>query len=194
MPQQQLELYFGLTVRVVREVSPSNYKGLLTVFKKWLHDNPDIKRQEPELYIHRLQFEIAATKFKIPGIENRLSALTVSVAINPKQRKKGTMRFINHRIGHRLSPTVQQSLGDFDNHYTLSGAHLTQANHFEEYLATVVVKSVSRNDRKVKFTLSAQATPSYKADTLKNVDLPVVTKLDFRLNKDVQLTMHFEGG
>lgn len=193
MSEQKLKKYFGMTVSIVREVDSASYTQLTSTLRRWLDEHPDIKALRPELYVHKITFDIARNKFKVQGIENRVSSLRVSVAINPKQRQDKSMKFINHKVGHRLRPEVSHNHGDYENWYELKGEQLTSPTHFEEYLATLVLKPLSVNDRKVKFILSAQATPAYKSENLKNVKVPVVTKMDFPLNRDVQLTLHFDG-
>ena len=192
MSQQQIHRFFGLTVQIVREIDASSYTELMDTFKKWLEQNQNIEGSRPELYIHKLAFDITPSKFKVVGIENRVQTLRITVAINPQQRKKKTMKFINDKVGHRLQPAIKHKFGMYENWYELSGKQLTTSGHFEEYLATAILKNVPERDRKVTCAISAAPTATYGVQTLKNIEGPVVTSLNFPLRKDVQLTLGFE--
>lgn len=181
---QQLDRFFGLSIYIVREIDSAGYSDFVNTFSNWLKSNPALIESGLQLYIHRMNFDIEPTHFRVAGIENRVSSLAVSVEISSKLR--GTMRFINHKVGHRLWPTVQHQFGEYRNVYRIDGRNLRNATHFEEYLATVVQKRISEEDRKVKFVVTADATPSYR-EIIKNVD--VVTKFDFKLSRDVELIL-----
>ncbi len=187
---QQLDRFFGLRVEVVREIDPQIYSAVTVLFTQWLNKNPPLKEKHPDLYIHKVIFDIEPKHFAISGIENRVSSLHLSIGVNERQQHKEGIKFINDNFGHRISPNVKHTFSPYKNTYLLEGTQLPNTSHFEEYLATVVFERVPERERKVKFIMTAHATAAYGFQTLKNVRLPVVTKLDFNLDRDVQLTLH----
>src|SRR5258707_13316353 len=131
----QISEFFGLQARIVREVDSKNYTSFTSLFVGWLMKNPEIKATNRHLYIHKIIFDITARHYSVIGIENRIASLAISVKVNQKQEDNGAIKFINHKIGHRLTPSIGHIFGDYKNTYFINGNQFTNT-HFEEYLAT----------------------------------------------------------
>jgi hypothetical protein len=188
---QHLQTFFGIRLDLVRDLDLQAYSGLVSELKEWMQQNPQILEKKPHLYIHRLSFDISPKHFTIEGIENRVGLMSVSLIVNSFQRHKEGIKFINALVGQRLSPAIKHRFDKYQNTYSLEGSQLSDTAHFEEYLATIVHRSVTSRERKVKLQATAYPTSHYGSQILKNVTRPFVTKFDFYLNREVQLALNF---
>jgi hypothetical protein len=186
---QQIYKFFGLRVHVIRELDIDSYSDFAKRLAEWFRGNPRVSEKNPQLYVHKLSFDIEPRHFTVDGVENRLHSMSISAIVNESQRHRDGIRFINDQLGQRLSPTVKHKFSEHKNTYFVEGSHLRDATHFEEYLATIVHRRVAAKDRKVKLQATAQPTSYYGLQVLKNITGPAVTKFDFHLSRDVQLAL-----
>jgi hypothetical protein len=181
--------FFGLSATIVREIDWPAYSKFCHLVDEWLSKNPVIRSRNPHIYIHKVSFESKQVHFRVRGIENRVSSIHLSVMVNPNQRRRDGIRFINNEFGFRLWQTsnAKHNFSSYKNVYSLNGSQLLDATLFEEYLATIVDPSVPKRDRKVGIAVTATATQSYMP-TLKNVQDAVTTsKFEFNLDSDVRM-------
>lgn len=187
---QKIHDYFGIELRVDRDVNTREYKSLHDQLVSKLKALDPNYGRNAKIYIHKLKIDCKTAHFGVMPVTKRLSRLDVSLLINKKVKEQNLMWFLNPDLDITLKPEVQRKSGRHKLSYSLSADYCSQTGLYEDYIATVVADQCRDAHRKLTITATAHATDSYRVNQLKNNQTgKVTTSLIFPLDRDIQLAL-----
>ncbi len=192
---QNLERYYGFRAEVMTLLEPERVEQIrahaipILEYKGY---NPS----EYHIYCHQLRISENprhwATAFPL---HSRVEMLRLTFRVNPKQRKTGSIMFLNWRFG----VSVEQQMGFFsgdvaidggswDIHYNIRKQFVEGQTTFKNAIVTFVRRDVRSDRRKIKIELIASPTQEHER-RLEREQAYSETRLDLRLKRAWNATL-----
>jgi hypothetical protein len=147
------------------------------------------------VYVHHLYILQRTEGRGRQAIGDKLERLDVEFKVNPKQVRTNQILFFNGNLevgnceeanGVRTAFTEKLVLMSYDNEY------LCTNTTFHTRLITYISKDLVRSKyQKIKVQVTAVPTQRFQDAFLTRVEGPVMTQLDLRYNRHVQLRLNF---
>lgn len=120
-------------------------------------------------------------------MHDKVKSVRIDFMINPKQRKNGAIRFFNHLFHEVLESDVDPYATSTMISYTVDARYIEDKGTFKNELITFVSKSLRKDYRKIKISVSMRPTDQYKRK-LKNIN-SAITRLDLRYERYTPLEL-----
>jgi len=139
------------------------------------------------IYVHRMYITNGGKHFahKMP-VEDRIESLRLTFAVNQKQAKYGLIQFFNNHVSvDRNSP-----IGTATSLQRIYSGGLKSGEPLNTEIITYISKSLRREShRKIKAKVEATSTQAFKE--LYQLDKQIMTEVDLRFDREVQLEINF---
>jgi hypothetical protein len=184
---KKLKSRFGVTVDVNRDIPKDKYLALQQKLRAALTE-AKLDPTKVQVYIHHLSISATEKHFQEGPLSRRMEHLTVNIAVPDEARRSRQISFLNHQIKIAYRNDIRIESRDFRMNYTLPGAHCEKHGEFDDYVALLVEPSCPEKLKKLKMTVTAHATANFRQKLINNLTGTAVTKIEFPLTQDIQLT------
>ena len=121
------------------------------------------------------------------GLNSRFSQMTISVSVNPHQRRENRILLLNDLVPpHVASQLISHSYTSYTNRYTVDSKYFAAESHFRDSIVAVIAGHVPIRDRKVTVKVSLAPTSSLK-NVFANLQGNIVTKMEFFFDRQYNL-------
>jgi hypothetical protein len=182
-----LQMYFGVDVKINREIPKSKYMALLHQVRASLKAKK-LSEEKVGIYIHHISISAAERHFRIGPVSKRMDKLKANLQIAEKAKQNNLMKFMNHELQISYQNSVAIECHDFQMGYALTGQYCETHDGFDDYVALLVDPSCAQRYKRLQMTLVAKATPAFADLWINKPDGIAITKISFDLGQDIQLT------
>ena len=190
MTQKVSEL-FGISLEIDPDVNELDYVEFRDQLLSHLKDLKNVDLNNVEVYIHQLRISTKPTHFGVSPLSARLSHLGIKIEMMDKARRSGVIWFLNRDLPLRLNQEVEVTAHKHRIAYSLSGDYCQMSGSYNDYIATVIMKSCPTKHRMLHITATAHATERFK-ERLLNFRGYTTTKISFPLDSKRQLPLTFD--
>lgn len=189
---QNLERYYGFSAEVMTLLEPERLEQIRA------HAVPILEYKgynpaEYHIYCHQLRINENLRHWSAgTPLHRRVETLRLTFRVNPKQRKSGSIMFLNWRFGMSieqqlgfLSGDVAVEGGSWNIHYDIRKQFVQGETTFKNAIVTFVKREVRPDHRKIKIELVASPTHEHEA-RLKREQAVSETRLDLRLRNPIR--------
>jgi hypothetical protein len=190
-----LERYFGFRVEIDRILNPLTLRSLKESAVRFAYLK-GFALDDFYVYVHHLYILQRSDGRGRQAIGEKLERLDIEFRVNPKQVRTNQILFFNGNLDEsvRTEPngvhpafTEKLVLMSYDNEY------LKANSTFHTRLITYISRDLVRSKfQKIKVQVTAEPTQRYHDAFLSRIEGPVMTQLDLRFNRDVQLRCDFD--
>lgn len=177
---QHMQKYYGFSVRVSDFLEAEDYdllKKKICQFAAWEGFDP----KDYQVFLHQLVLFASESHFGIGGgLHKRVRNVLLKFTVNKKQRESGKIRFMNHIFMPTQDDIVLPAYTPHALYYDIPSTYFINNRYFQNALVTFIKKGLPEKFRKIKISISANATSEYLAvlnsrfcaDSETNLDLP----------------------
>lgn len=185
---QKIYKYFGIRLALDNEIDAKEYKNLVKKIAKRIKEEGTIDENKVEIYIHKLNISIKERHLGIAPVESRLASLNVTLQLSKSAIKSEKIEFLNRQIAAKdEEPEVKVEPKKHMLSYTLTGKYCHDHTSYSDYIATLVLPDCPAEFKSLDF--KSVATPTEVFRRKLNHIGPVITKFQFSLTKDIQITL-----
>jgi len=184
---QNIQRYFGYEVCLMDELDPVRLSVLKEKAEK-IRALHDFSEQNYNVYFHQLSLIPDTRHFSsYLSIEEKILKLDLTFSVNQKQVKNRKIKLFNFLLDSEYTKDVKKFFTADLISYALTGSMLKNEYGFRNEIVTFVAKSLRKDHRKLKVSVSCQPTELMRGILTKKIDAHL-TQVDFRLDgKNVSL-------
>jgi V8-like Glu-specific endopeptidase len=184
---QNIEKIFGLRIYLEDKLEPYRLESLKKRVGQ-LAVRFDLNPEEHYVYFHSLVILPNLEHFsKGTSLHDKVHSVRIDFLINPKQRKSGAIRFFNHLFHGVLESDVDPYATSTMISYTVGASYIEQKGTFKNELITFVSKSLRKDYRKIKISVSMRPTELYKQQLVHAKS--AITRLDLHYERYTPLEL-----
>jgi V8-like Glu-specific endopeptidase len=159
---QNIEKIFGMRVHLDDTLEPRRLESLKRRAQQ-LAARFDLNPEEHYVYLHSLSIVPNDEHFS-KGIllRDRIHSARIAFFVNPKQQKSGSIRFFNHLFHDVLESDIDPYATPTTIYYTVDAHYMEEKKGFHNELITFVSKSLRKNHRKIKISITVRPTEAFK--------------------------------
>ncbi|UII35000.1 hypothetical protein LVD17_14410 [Fulvivirga ulvae] len=187
-----LEKFFGIKVQFKQILDPLELSYLKTKALN-LTALTNFNIENFFVYVHTMNIHIDHRHFAHNmELKDRIKELEVQFCVNPKQVRRGQIRFYNEIADIDLPKGVEESYGDTQLIKYFPGTLLNDRRVLKTELITYIDKSLVREShKKIKVHVLAIPQKDYRDKLSKTKREEFKTSIDLKFTKQVQLTINF---
>ncbi|WP_305965862.1 hypothetical protein [Marinobacter salsuginis] len=184
---QNIEKYFGYRVILTDELDPARVEVLKEKAERIRALN-DFSEDEYVVYFHQMTLLPLSDHFAADlTIEKKIHRLDLNFAVNQKQVRNGKIKLFNFLLDEDYSREIKQISHAHAINYMLQGSALENKYGFRNEIVTFVDKTLRKDHRKLKVSVTCRPTDEFKKVIHKEVDSHL-TQIDFKLeSRNVKL-------
>ncbi|EKO3774675.1 hypothetical protein [Vibrio metschnikovii] len=185
---QNVERYFGYKVVLTDQLDPVRL-AVLKEKAEYIMEMNSFTENEFVVYFHQLSLIPVEEHFSNSfNLEEKIKRLDLSFAVNPKQVRNGKIKLYNYLLKRSGDPSNFREISHAHAiNYMIQGVALKEMHGFRNEIVTFVNKTLRKDHRKLKVSLSCRPTDHFK-DYLTNQQDIHLTQIDYKLDsKSVRL-------
>ena len=192
MPQK-VDKYFGIHLELDSFIDENEYEIIKEQLADRVRTLAKEHKQKIDVYIHKLDITIKPKHLGLSPLSARLSHLDITTCIPKKASQSKKIFFVNPLPDFSIDANVQVRRLKNRITYRLSGKYCEKNKSYHDYIATMVVDGCLPRYKKLIVKAAAYPEPKLK-QRIENIFVDsdnVITKLQFPLTRDIQLTFAF---